>query len=255
MLPMISHIALLLAALPLLAATMPGSADAQSRSPADVAEAVVRSAFEAMDEKRWQDAAALIDPETLDRFRTAKIDSARARARYYSEPAAQCYDRAMPPEVVAWFEEQRMRQEEAQRRAGASCLDDFARTASLEELEALDPTELFARYLEARDPREQFERMASVTGTEMSPEVAEEARLVMRTRRAVIGSTTEDDSTVHVVYRTHGFGEGDDEPGQVMVLTARRTPQGWRIHSGAQDPQLFSELGWFAYGVDLVDDG
>lgn len=47
----------------------------------------------------------------------------------------------------------------------------------------------------------------------------------------VIGTVYESEDVAHVLVRVTGFTAGSDLPGltQVEVVTARRTPNGWRI--------------------------
>jgi hypothetical protein len=254
MLPMTSRTARLLLALPLFSATMIESADAQVPSPGAAAEAVVRSAFEAMDAKRWMDAAALVDPDALSRFRDWRIEHVREMERMRSTPPEQRYGPDTPPEVVAWFEEKRAKAEEAERRSGFMLPGEFARVESLEELEALSPKELFARYLEARDPREQFEQARKAAGRELPGAVVKQADAAVQAQRTVIGSTVENDSTVYVVYRTRLGNRPWEEPDRIAVTTVRRTPQGWRMRTGAHDEGLFSNSFGFAVSFPAEED-
>lgn len=149
-------------------------------------------------------------------------------------------DLEMPSEVAAWHAEQRWRNEEALERFGPWLSWQFAGVETLEPLEALSAEELFARPLEANDPRTQLERHLRGAGKEVPPE-AGEAVAGMLPRRTVIGSAVEDDSTVHVVYRTRLEGGPDLESEGVAMVTVRRSPQGWRLWTGSRDRALFSE--------------
>lgn len=50
-------------------------------------EDVARAFLAALDERRWHDAAALVDPQTLERFRTVMIRALDLQARQYAPPA------------------------------------------------------------------------------------------------------------------------------------------------------------------------
>jgi hypothetical protein len=64
----------------------------------------------------------------------------------------------------------------------------------------------------------------------------------------------EDDSTVQVVYRTRSKLDPEGDEGRAAVVTARRTPAGWRIVPGASDPTLFAESAWGIYNVADVEE-
>lgn len=214
--------------------------EGQGTSAAEEAEAVVRAAFAALDAMRWSEAAALVHPETLERIRAWELQSARDQQRLRDEPLAYYRGAEMPPEVVAWHAEQRRRHERRSSGSVSWLSWQFAGIGTLEQLEALSAEELFARHLEASDPRAQLARHVRGTGQEVPPEVAE-AVAGLLPQRAVIGSVVENDATVHVVYRTRSGAGPDVQADEVATVTVRRTPQGWRLWTGSRDRALFRE--------------
>lgn len=233
-----------LAALLSFVNAMTHTTEAQEGSPTAAAEAVVRTVFEELDARRWSTAAALVHPATLERFRARQLQNARSWERYQNEP--QRYDPEMPPEVVAWFEKRRQELEE---HWGTPAHYAFARVASIEELEALSAEELFVRHLQWLDPREQLDRGLAVDGSPALPE--EETREMveeLRPQRTVVGAVLEDDSTVHVVYRTRIRGAPGRHGGSPAVVTVRRTPEGWRLWTGSADGVLFGDDPTMGFG-------
>jgi hypothetical protein len=208
------------------------------------AEAVVRKAFVDIDSLRWAGAAALVHPQTLARFRASAIDQARSAARYQNAPYPT--DPDMPPEVAAWHREQyRKRREEQQFGSALSHL--YAGIDSLAQLEVLTAEEMFARHLQARDPRELL-KANRPESRNIPPATLRELEVMFRTQRTVIGATVENDSTVQIVYRTQFPAVPDGEQGGVAVVEVRRTPVGWRLWSGARDPALFDDVQNMAFG-------
>lgn len=220
---------------------------------AAAAETALRTLFDHLENMRWDSAAALVHPAVLTGFKTTRLEDARARERASSDTSPPQSD--MPPEVAAWFT--------AQRKKHAALLGtdtepalarELARVRTIAELEALSPEQAYARWLEARDPRASFRRLAALSHQPIPPDFREDQ--LPRDRRTIVGSVMEDDSTVHVVYRTSPFPSvvaGDERSGWNNALTTmRRTPRGWRLWSTKDDSQvLFSSGGWATVTVNV----
>jgi hypothetical protein len=207
----------------------------RTTAPATVqAEATARAAMSALDEMRWLDAACLVHPDTLARFRTMTLDRARARAASRQHAAEVSWPDDMPPEVIAWHEAQRQRAE-AEGRLHRVTFDP--ELAPLEELEPLTAAELLARHLESWDVRAQMLDAAAAAGRELP----QDASLITQpwVRRTIVGAVAESGDEVHVLYRAQLPESRTD--GAVLAMTLRRTADGWRVWSAAQDPVLFND--------------
>lgn len=203
------------------------------------AEAIVRELFTAIDDKRWADAAALVDPETLDRFKTHNVR--QERQRQDAVTGERRYSPDTPPEVVAWYEQQRA---SAPRVDPADLLSrQFAGVRSLQELEALPAVEVLARHLQAVDPREQAHREAADHGVALPAEIAVRTERLLNPNRSVLGHAVESDSLVQVVYRANWAPDPMDR--LAMAATVRRTEAGWRLWHAPEDPSIFMTSGWF----------
>lgn len=168
-------------------------------SPSHSPEEVTRAFLAAFDAGRWREAAALVDPETAERFRAQQIEFLRLEERIPEAPAA--------AETV------------------------FARAATLlgvrsaDEAEALPAAELLARFAESLHPASALRRAHGAeghSGTKPTP---------LLLTRTIVGCTKSDDGSARVEYRTD-WQQGEtrsDVMGGVHVLTAIHTPMGWRV--------------------------
>jgi hypothetical protein len=168
-------------------------------SPSHSPEEVARAFLAALDASRWREAAALIDPETAERFRAQQIELLRLEERTPETPAS--------AETV------------------------FARATTLlgvrsaDEAEALPAADLLARFAESLHPGSALQRVHGAEG-HSSPESAP-----LRLTRTVVGCTESDDGSARVEYRTD-WRQGEirsDWMGGIHVLTAVHTPAGWRV--------------------------
>jgi hypothetical protein len=197
------------------------------------AERIARAAIAALDEMRWLDAAQLVHPDTLERFRAMTLDHARAREASRQHAAEVSWPDDMPPEVVAWHEAQRQRAEDEGRLIRV--VDPGL--APLGELEALTAEELFARHIESRDVRAQMLHAAAAQGRELPPDAPHMTEPWVR--RTIVGSVADGGDEVHVLYRAR---QAESRTGStVLAMTLRRAAGGWRIWSATQDPALFND--------------
>lgn len=185
-----------------------------SRDPSfDSPRSVVARALAAYDAARWGEFSSLVHADALDEFRRRHM---RMTDAWELIPVvATTQDDADVDDLERAFNEQF-----SAASFGNPVLRFFARVDSVEQLRALAPGELLARYLEAQAPR------ARSDDPVYQPPV---------TTRTVIGEVVERADLVHVVYRVrtdvgrHGRSE------EVSVVQVRRTEGGWR-------PMLNGEL-------------
>jgi hypothetical protein len=185
-------------------------------SPSHSPEEVARAFLAALDAGRWSEAAALVDPETAERFRAQQIELLRLEERMPGTP----------PSTETVFTR-------ATALLGVQCAD---------EAEALPATELLARFAESLHPVSVLRRAHEAgghSGTETAPP---------RLTRTIVGCTKSDDGNARVEYRTDWRqGEtGSDFTGEVHVLTALHTPTGWRVRD--------ADLGGHGNGHILMPD-
>lgn len=191
----------------LLANAVFNTAAAAQQSPAPGPATVVRAAFSALASQRWSDVAALVHPEALRQFRQEQLHFATewhdARTQ---EPVGDSTDPRAVREYLAkqWNEAMSSRDPETV---------GFARVKSLEELRALNPSEIFARWLEGHHPRPQ-DYAGGVAPTWI---------------RTVVGTIAETDSMAHVVYRVQVELGGRLAPAEMEVVTLRHIAGAWRI--------------------------
>ena len=203
-----------------------------THSPEDV----VWTAVAALEERRWNDLLAVLQPSSLEGWRAQVLASAQSHQQ--GPPTAEelrAREPGMPVEAAEW-QASRLRQGWAQEPSTLKALN----ASSVEELEALPTPDLLARWLEAADPRSRTQRALVAHG--VPAQCWEEAPPV---RRVVLGSVVEGDTLAHVLHREVLGPAGSDDhesAGAVRVVELRRTPDGWRI---PMDFALFGFIGWF----------
>jgi hypothetical protein len=183
--------------------------------------------FAAVERGEWERAATFVHPETVSRFR----DEMDSRVVEWERPprtmSADDYLRHepdMPPEVAEY---NAMKSAEWARQQGPELPQFLAHVHEASEVSQLSGVELFARYMEAQDPRYQVRAAYDRAGRPMPEPVSDgsAARLV----RTVLGAVMETESTAHVVYRQEWLHEGVPAPHKHLdVMTLERTHAGWR---------------------------
>lgn len=226
------------------AASVPAAA-AQERASLAEAEAVVRRAFEAVDERRWSDVVALVHPEAVRRLHASELQTARLLERRGPELYR---DPEMPEEVARWYEERSRKHREE---LGSPVRARYG-VESLAELEALSPAELMARWLQGRDPRESMLRHLHARGrAEVADSVV--ARFPVPARN-VVGAVAQDDSTVQVVYTVRMPGDTCRTAAvQPALATVRRSPAGWRLWASERD-HTFLDGGSFGWSLVELEE-
>lgn len=192
------------------------------RSPEDAGRDFV-AALEAGD---WETAAAYMHPDTIARFRKEVETRVADWERTPRAMTAEDYLRREPdmPREVAEYNARKAAEWTGRQRPELPQLLAHVYVAS--EVPELTGLALFARYIEARDPRYQS-RAAYERANRPVPGLESEgsgARLV----RTILGAVIEGESTAHVVYRKEWFHGGTPAPLKpVDVLTLERTGAGW----------------------------
>jgi hypothetical protein len=175
----------------LIAISVGGTAAmSQASRSADKAIDVVKEVFRAYEAGQWNRVAALVHPEGLQRFRTEQLGMAHAW------------------QDAADAEGKRILQEH-----GNPSLIGFPRIRTLQELEQLTPTDLYARWLE---------------GHELKPENYDDGRPPV-SQRSVLGTVIEGDTLVHVLYRIHTDVGRYGRTNETEVITAKRDGADWRV--------------------------
>ena len=231
---------------------MPDPINAQVPQPA-TPEAAAQALFTALSGGRWLDAARLVHPEALTRFREKKLMELRS-IREAKPITVADYRRHQPdiPEAVAEY-----MVKQANESIGKSSLRiayEFAGVNSVVELEKLSAEEVMARWFQAQDPAYKLEQAIRESGRELPPEAA--TQMPPRIERTILGTTPgqQGDSVAYVVHRTvwlHGEEQAPHSP--LGVLVVQGTPAGWRIdpiQSSGQEPFSTS----FSVGWDAVED-
>ncbi|MET0399674.1 MAG: hypothetical protein ABW277_23000 [Longimicrobiaceae bacterium] len=254
------------ALLALCAALAPATLRAQTPDPGAVPtpEATVRAFIAALESQRWEEAARLVHPEALDRYRERSLSSLRAVAHRPSITAELFLrqDPQMPREVA-----------EYQARRAAEGAREYPRfeferagVASVEELERLSPEQAFARYLEANDLQRSLQREIERETDEQSAELF--TRDAPRLDRVVVGSVPAPQppggisgmpagefayvlySVAHRVrhYPKHG-------PERVAVMGVRRDGSGWKLDPGDYEAHELFGSSNYTVGFSHVEDG
>ncbi len=228
------------------------SAATQTPQPA-APEAAAQALFAAVSESRWLDAARLVHPEALTRFREQKLTQMHSY-RQAKPMTAEDYRRQEPemPEAVAEYMVKRIN--EAIKKPNSRITYEFAGVSSVAEFEKLSAEEVMARWFQAQDPAYKLEQAIRESGRELPPEAA--TQTPPRIERTILGTTPgqQADSVAYVVHRTtwlHGEERAPHAP--LGVLVVRRTAAGWRVdptQSSGQDPFSMD----FAIGFDEVED-
>jgi hypothetical protein len=240
-------------ALAALFAWLAGADIAAAQAGAATPDAAVRSFFAALESGRWMDAARMVHPGALARFREGHLESVRSATdpafqRELSVDELLRHDPQMPRAVAEY---QVQRNSQSTRTYLRHALES-AGVASLEELERLRPEEAFARFLAANDERRQIQR--ALEGRADSAMGALISRMAPRTLRTLIGTVpaAPGAETAYAVYSvSHGGGMmGLAGHGRVSVVALRRDGEGWKLdpaEAGAHE--LFGGTG-FAFSIE-----
>jgi len=224
---------------------------AREADPVTAAVAVVREAFDALERRDWESAARLIDPQVLAEFKRLQVEHYRLQRRMeeQGQPVPAYRDTTMPPAVAEWFEQQAAKHREP---IEVSLSERFD-VGSIEELEALTPQQMAARWLASNDPevalRRDLERELRAQDSAVAARIDPERVSLPRWRYRVLGGVREAETEVYVLYRVVHEHEGAaPSSGGIGVVPATAAAEGWRLradplHLSFAGPNTMSVLG------------
>lgn len=186
---------------------------------------MARAFFAALDAEEWSAAAALVGPQTAERFQREQMIFARVEERTprTTPQALQRQDPGMSREAAEYMADTFDTQRELN-----GIESRFAGTRTAAELGALAPQEALARFAKAQSVHNRHLRAEEHAMRSAPPgtQVPEPPRIVRR----ILGSVAEGADLVHVTYRTEWYdGETKSPRSPVDVLTLRYTEAGWRV--------------------------
>lgn len=211
-----------------------------AQQPAASPESAARTFFQALEGERWADAARMIHPAALARYRESTVASLRSALnptafRPTTVDELLRLDPAMPREVA----EYQARRSNEDRTGYSRIVFERAGVTSVEELERLPADEAFARFLAANSESRHLAR--SIEGKVDSVAARLIPRIMPRVTRSVIGSTPapggEARDAAYVVYsvahRLPPAPTGLAE--RVAVVAMRRDGAAWKIDPGESE--------------------
>jgi hypothetical protein len=200
---------------------------------------LARELFDALSAEAWPRAADLFEPEHVADWFRDQLRSIPQEQPSITAEQLRRGDPEMPLEVAEYYVA-RMRRQRSRRTPEG----EFAGVDSWAELSKLTPVEAFARFLEARDPRTQFANAVRNLHPEKPPP-GEGNRASFQ--YAVLGAVPEGDDLCHVVYRRR-WSRGEEHPGELGLLTCRRSAPGWRMQITDEWMMTWTNFG-FAVGA------
>ena len=193
-------------------------------SPRDAA----TSFIDAWDQRRWSDAAGLLDLDLFDQFRQDFIE--RAHQDNASPPDLSVDDvlrqnPGMPRDVAEY--QVRMMREQRERYSDPTPFE-FARVESLDELGDLSAREAAARWLESRDPAWQIRMQFQLAGCR-APSDADDLPPVHRRLVGTVDGT--DPATGYALFREE---RGEEQApawagGDLFVMVLHRVDSRWLV--------------------------
>jgi hypothetical protein len=193
--------------------------------------------FAALDAEDWTGAACLFNPVQVEEWYRAFLQR-MPKEQDFSLTVDQ-YLKHSPdmPREVAEYQVAQMRRNHLSR----SVSDELAGVATWEDAERLGAVEAYGRYLQHRDPREQFRRAKSGLPTAIIGEVESHQ---MAFDHVVLGGVVETDTLVHVVYRR--FWADNDVSGSLHLLTCCRSEAGWTVEMSTEWDMALSNYSFVA---------
>lgn len=230
--------------------------------PASEAIETFRQVAAALEERNWQAAAALCDPVSLRIFHRQLLEQFKPRIHALNVDDFRRHQPDMPIEV-AEYQLNQFKLHQAER---LSRIDhELAGVTSLQELAELDPSEAFARWLEAHDPQTQLRRLVA-----QHPQVATSREVGVTglpiDRMEALGAVVEEPFAYVLYRRSWAASDGAAEAhwdeflkpyseeerawlrqpgvGLVQVATLRRQPdRSWRLPA---EQSFLQGMTWFA---------
>lgn len=217
-----------------LCAAAPAPGQALPESPAAVAD----SFLSRMARQDFPGATELVDSTSMEVFRMSSIQSARSEDSLRKVVRQRRTD--VPPAVAEWLEATARNSREVY----GSYLERELGVSTVAELERLTAREVFARWLAARHPGTEFERMRAMSN---DPRVRELPSLLVKGRAPILlGTVTASDSLAYAV-----FHDSESTGPMPSVLPVRLTPHGWRIP--AVEAEMAIVNGMCSIGFAILD--
>lgn len=205
-------------------------------SPAAVADSFLTR----LARKDFDGAAEYVDAGSLDEFRRAQIASMRSADSIQKSPRA---FRDVPPAVAEYFEAQARRADSTH---GSRIWQEFG-VKSVDEVEAMNPREVFARWLESQHPETQIARAMQAAGRDsLRPQLMAVIGTVQNP--VVLGAVTHGDSAAYALFK-NSMPSAYVSPPDVLPL--RLTRAGWRLH--AEEAAAAIRGGMCSFGFAIMD--
>jgi hypothetical protein len=220
---------------------MAASATAGAQATADD---VVRRYFQALEDFRWRDAAALLDLSGVERIRAEAIREATSPTPRRGEPTVESLmqrDSTMPREA-AEYEVARLRRAFGRVRG---IEDRFAGVSDADALAALPIEDAAARMLAASSPAYALRRTLERMGCERVPSDAVLRAVRPPARYRVLGTVVRD-SVAYTLYegRSEGFARGMGWFSDPQIVVLRLVGDQWKITAAEQIGRSVVES-WF----------
>ena len=181
---------------------------------------LARELFDALSAEAWSRAADLFEPEHVANwFRDQLRSIPQEQPVAITAEQLRRGDPEMPLEVAEYYVA-RMRRQRSRRTPEGQ----FAGVESWAALSELTAVEAFARFLEASDPRTQ---VANAVKNLLPEKLPHWDKNRPNFGYAVLGGVPEGDGLCHVIYRRR-WSPGEEHPGELCVLSCRRSALGWR---------------------------
>jgi hypothetical protein len=205
-----------------------GPVAAQRVDPAREPRAIVDSFIAATNLERWADAVAFLDLPSFLRFFEERVNTARAALPQPEVTVEELMaeDSTLPRAVAEW--QVAKSRELAKQYPFGDFSEEFAGITSFRALQALEPAEAAARWLQAEDPRAAFRR--AIASAKCPQSFPDSIRTLSVLQVRTLGAALTDDTTAYVLV-ADGLETGDDplysRPPHLILV--RRTRVGWRI--------------------------
>jgi len=223
---------------------------------------VVRAFFKAEDDRRWLDAARILDLKSFEGIRRELIEGVRHRPDFRG-PTVESLMRMDPdmPRAVAEFQ---VAEWQKHMREYDLIAQDFARVPSVDSLAALSVEEAAARWLEARGPEWRTEiswrdsrnrRAMNCSGLPDSAARALQIRSSREPRAVIRGATSDSGSVSYVVidavYPRYASADTVEEGHGPLprAIRLRKIAGVWRIEPAADLPNANGMGGMYAMAV------
>lgn len=228
--------------LALVALALCAAAPAPSQTLPASAAAVADSFLSRMAREDFIGATELVDSASMEAFRASRLHSARSEDSLSKRARQRRTD--VPPAVADWLEATARNARDVY----GSYLERELDVSTIAELERLTAREVFARWLAARHPATEFERMRAMSS---DPRATELSLLRLEGRApSLLGTVTASDSLAYAV-----FHDSESTGPLPAVLPVRLTLSGWRIDAGEAEMAIVNGMCSISFAILDADDG